>query len=260
MTRTMYDGIGTDAATIASLARAGDLVLTYVDGSISRWSAAELALIPAGVELVTCTATGGEADVVDCEAGDVPASRLEAWIEARKAAGYFRPTVYTSLSNVPAVRQGTGKWVLGKDYDLIVADYDNVPASVYPASVGTQYRTSAGYDVSAIFDDQWPHRTATSPPPKTASGGRMYTWPAGTVLRKGSKGDAVQALQRALDKTGLYGVRNIAKDGDYEDETQTAVHNYEAAEHLAVDVGIAGGEVRASLIARGWLTAAGSTE
>src|ERR1700749_4104020 len=190
--RTMWDGIGSDAATIAKLAKAGDLVLYYVDGPRSVWSAAEIASIPAGVEHVTCTVLGGDADVIDCEPGDVPAPELEGWIAKRKAAGYDRPTVYSSLANMPAVRTGTGKWVLGEDYDALVADYDGVPGSVYPGSVGTQYRSAAGYDVSAIFDDGWPHRppAAGVKPPTTTAASADY-WPAGVTLLPGSSGDDV---------------------------------------------------------------------
>lgn len=255
--RTMWDGIGSDAATISRLARPGDLVLYYVDGPRSVWSTAERALIPAGVEHVTCTVTGGAADVADCEPGDMAAGHLEAWITARKGAGYARPTVYTSLDNVPAVRQGTGKWVLGKDYDLIVADYDNIPASVYPGSAGTQYKSTASYDVTAVFDDAWPRRTP-APAPKPAGPPRPPSadlWPAGTVLREGSKGAAVYALQYALRDSGLR-LSTLVPDGAFGPQTLIAVRAAQQDMHLNVD-GIAGPATRAAMIAHGYLTPQG---
>lgn len=152
-----------------------------------------------------------------------------------------------------AVRTGTGKWVLGKDYDALVADYDNVPASVYPGSIGTQYRSTGGYDVSAIFDDAWPHRTAAVT--TTAPGAPV--WPSGTVLQLGAQGAAVEALQRALNDADLYGSRGLTVDGSFGTITQTAVRNFEASEKLTVDSGVAGAQVRNALIRIGHLLPTG---
>lgn len=82
-------------------------------------------------------------------------------------------------------------------------------------------------------------------------------WPAGMILEYGSVGAAVEALQKAFRDSGIRGVRGIAVDGEFGDQTQTATRNFEAAEGLAVDAGIAGPQVRNALIRLGRLTAAG---
>lgn len=81
-------------------------------------------------------------------------------------------------------------------------------------------------------------------PPKPAP--KPKVWPADAVLRLGATGDAVFVLQTALADSGIRGVRGITADGTFGQQTLTAVKNFEAAKHLAVD-GIAGPAVRAAL-------------
>jgi peptidoglycan hydrolase-like protein with peptidoglycan-binding domain len=66
------------------------------------------------------------------------------------------------------------------------------------------------------------------------------------ILKLGSKGDAVRVLQEALRVSGIRGVRGITVDGDFGQQTDTAVRNYQAHEHLTVD-GIAGRDTRNAL-------------
>jgi hypothetical protein len=167
--RLMYDGIYPDAATIAALHP--QMVAGYLDGSWA-WSAEDWGYFPSStvkVQIVV-TASANEGDVLDVENGDATPAQTEGWIRMRKAAGYYRPTIYCNLSTVPAVRSGTGPYVLGTDYDLWVADYDDSTASVYSNSVATQYETTDDWDVSAVYDDEWPHRTAPAPAPAATYG------------------------------------------------------------------------------------------
>jgi hypothetical protein len=164
----MYDGIYPDAATIAALHP--QMVAGYLDGGWA-WSAADWNLFPAStvkVQIVV-TASVNEGDVLDVENGDATPGQTEGWIRLRKAAGYYRPTIYCNLSTVPAVRVGTGPYVLGTDYDLWVADYDDSTNQVYPVSIATQYVSDPDWDVSAVYDSAWPHRTEPAPvnPPST---------------------------------------------------------------------------------------------
>lgn len=69
--------------------------------------------------------------------------------------------------------------------------------------------------------------------------------PAAPVLKRGSKGDAVRALQQRLADAGLYKGRI---DGDYGRRTQDAVRAYQMRYGLAAD-GIAGRETQRSLAA-----------
>jgi putative peptidoglycan binding protein len=239
----MYDGINTDAATIRQAFPDAQMVAYYVNGRYA-WSAAEIALFPhANHVTITITASADAGDVLDVEQGDATPAQTEGWIARRKASGLVRPTIYCSLSAVRAVRQGAGKYVLGKDWDLWVADYDDTTASVYPLAAAKQYRNTAGYDVTAVYDDGWPHRTPVrvTPPPPAAP-----VWPAGVVLKEGGSGGAVRVLQAALRDTGLRGVRGITVDGTFGSQTLTAVKNFQQPMHLAVD-GIAGKLTRTAL-------------
>lgn len=243
--RTMYDGIDALATGIAGEFPAAELVAGYVDG-LYAWSLAEWALFPPPAEHVTIavSASVNAGDVLDVETGDAAPDQTHDWIAMRRAAGLWRPTIYCNMSTVPAVRQGTGSLVLGRDYDLWVADYDGSTTDVYPLAVAKQYRTTGSYDVSAVYDDAWPHRTplASAAPAAIVA----PVWPAGTVLREGGTGAAVTVLQTALRDSGLRGVRGITVDGTFGPQTLTALRNFQEAMHLAVD-GVAGPATRAAL-------------
>jgi hypothetical protein len=73
-------------------------------------------------------------------------------------------------------------------------------------------------------------------------------WPASVALQLGSKGDAVKVLQVALRNSGIPGVRGIAVDGTFGNQTQTAVRNFQHVKGLTID-GIAGPKTRAALAA-----------
>lgn len=161
-TRLMYDGIYPDAASIAALHP--EMVAGYIDGTWA-WSAADWDKFPSSTVKVqiTVTASVNDGDVLDVENGDATPAQTEGWIKLRKSAGYDRPTIYCNLSTVPAVRAGTGPYLLGVDYDLWVADYDDSENQVYPASAATQFVSDPDWDVSAVYDDAWPHRTVPAP-------------------------------------------------------------------------------------------------
>ncbi len=166
--RTMYDGVNSLAAGIARDFPVAEMVAGYLTGQYA-WTAAEWALFPhaAHVTIVT-TASANAGDVLDVEAGDAKPQDAHDWIAMRKRAGLYRPTIYCSLSVVPAIRQQTRELVLGRDYDLWVADWDGTTKPDYPLAVAKQFRNTAGYDLSAVFDDGWPHRTPPAAPPPPA--------------------------------------------------------------------------------------------
>lgn len=249
--RIMYDGINTDAKAIAQVIKPGDLVAYYIDGRFA-WSRDEIGLFPFNTH-VTITVLGNPADVADCETGDLTPQGAADWVRKQKANGYDRPTIYRSLSGMDDIRQTTGALVMGRDWDSWVADYDNNQNSVYPGSAAKQYKTTNNDDVSAVFDDLWPHRVVIRPTAPIMA----PKWQAGLVLQFGNKGHAVEALQKALRNSGIVGVRGIAYDGFFGEQTQTAVRNFEAAEDLVVDSGVAGPAVRNALIRIGLLNSAG---
>ena len=162
--RTMYDGINTDAAAIARDFPAAQMVAGYLDGQFA-WSAAEWALFPRAQHVtIVVSANANAGDVLDVESGDATPQQTGAWVAMRRQAGLWRPSIYCSLNVVPDVRAGTGQWRLGIDYDLWVADWDGTTVVPYPLAAAKQDRNAGSYDVSAVLDDGWPHRSFPVPP------------------------------------------------------------------------------------------------
>jgi hypothetical protein len=168
----MYDGINALAAGIAKSFPDAAMVAGYINGDYA-WTQADWDLFPhANHVQITITASADAGDVLDVEPGNAAPEQTAGWIEMRKASGYYRPTIYCNLSTVPAVRQGTGAYILGRDYDIWVADWTGSPHEVTapgtPAAMcsATQYESTENYDVSVVYDEGWPHRTApaTKPP------------------------------------------------------------------------------------------------
>lgn len=245
MTRNMYDGINSDAAAIKKVIRPGDGIAYYVDGRYA-WSAAEIAMFPLTDYFhVTITVLGNPADVADCETGDLTPEGAAAWVRRQRAAGYFRPTVYRSLSVMSDIRNATAELIMGKDWDGWVASYDNNPANVYPGAVAHQYRSEFDMDISTVFDDGWPHRKAPTPSsPVVVTAPR---WPAGLELRFGMVGHAVEAMQKAFHDSGVVGERGIGIDGQFGPQTLTAVRNFQGTHGLQED-GIAGIHTRTAMV------------
>ncbi|MBO0802309.1 MAG: hypothetical protein J2P25_04450 [Nocardiopsaceae bacterium] len=166
MTRNMYDGINSDAATIAKKFPNAPLVAGYVNGNYA-WSKADWDLFPHAIKVkISISASADIGDVLDVEAGDATPGETEGWIAKRKASGYRRPTIYCNRSTLPAVRKGTGKYVLNRDYDIWVADWTGSPHRVVSTGPGvsapcsaTQYKNTSDYDESVVYVDHWPHRT-----------------------------------------------------------------------------------------------------
>jgi fibronectin type III domain protein len=167
----MYDGINSLAAGIARSFPNAAMVAGYINGAYA-WTQAEWDLFPhANHVTITVTASADAGDVLDVEAGDATPGQTAGWIEKRKASGYHRPSIYCSRSAIPAVRQGTGAYILGRDYDIWVADWTGSPHEVTapgtPSATcaATQYENTANYDASVVYDGGWPHRTAPTRPP-----------------------------------------------------------------------------------------------
>lgn len=260
MTTLMLDGINSDAVTMSS--QHVPYVAGYIDGDYA-WTQEEWDLFP-GIAHVTITVKGGsaKADVCDCEKGDLTPAQAADWVKARKAEGYDRPTIYTALSNVPAVREATGSYVAGKDYDIWVADWTGAAHPValpgLPAAnaAAVQYLNAAHWDESCVNDPGWPHRTAAVIKPP-ASSGEVDLWPAGVELHQGSRGSDVKALQYGLRDSGLRLSAELGQvDGVFGPKTFAALQA--AQRDMGIkDDGVAGPVTRAAMIARGYLTSAG---
>lgn len=153
--RLMYD-----STNLFSIPLSAPMVASYLTGypqSAAAW--ARFAGKPE-ITIVQHSGVYAEGDVLDIESGAATYADAFPFIEQRKAAGLFRPTIYCSLDSVANVRQATGKYVLGADYDLWVAHWTGTPHVAYPGSAATQYASKKAYDLSSVNDSGWPHRTA----------------------------------------------------------------------------------------------------
>lgn len=156
--RTMYDS--TNPNDIPATAQ---MVAGYIDGEFA-WPADGWDRFPAQGCVTIATQPGTNAgDVLDCETGDATPADCPGWIRMRKDAGLATPTIYCSRSAMVAVAQACG----GLIYDLWVADWTGEPHEVLGAAA-TQYASpgtgaNGHYDVSAVYDDAWPQRTAIVP-------------------------------------------------------------------------------------------------
>jgi len=256
--REMYDGINSLAAGIHKDFPAAEVVAGYINGAYA-WDANDWAYFPhAQHVLISVLSTENAGDVIDCENGDATPQEAADWVRLRRAGGMYQPVVYTSLENVPAVREATGSLKLGTDYSIWVADWTGSPHQVTSEITGgatvalpaTQYRSTADWDVSVIYDDPWPIRV--NPTAGAVTSGNQ-AWPASIELQYGSSGTPVKALQEALNATDHYGCRGLAVDGAFGVMTRTAVRNFEAWQDLTID-GIAGPQVRGRLISGRYLT------
>lgn len=252
----LYDGINTDARAIAQVIQPGDGIAFYIDGRYA-WGPAELSLFSVDDHpRVTITVRGNPADVADCENGDLTPEEAAAWLIRQRAAGYFRPTIYRSLSVMRDIRRATGPLIMGQDWDSWVADYNNDSRQVYPGAVAHQYRSEANLDISSVFDKNWPHRKSPTAPPPIVSP-TVPRWPAGLELRFGNVGHAVETMQTALSGSGILGVRSIDVDGRFGEQTLTSVRNFQRDQGLQID-GIAGNQTRTRLVAKHLLNVDGS--
>lgn len=178
----MYDGINSLAAGIARQFPQAAKVAGYV-GGLYAWSQADWDLFPHADKVrIAVRASTDDGDVLDVEQGDATPDQAAGWIAMRHAAGLYRPTIYCSRLVIPAVRQRTGSYILGRDYDIWVADYTGQPHQVaapgLPAAMcaATQYESTADWDASAVYDPGWPHRQPAQPAPVIpAPGGTSAT-------------------------------------------------------------------------------------
>lgn len=211
----MYDGIAGDAASIAKAFPGATMVAGYVDGQFV-WQQSDWNMFPKAqhilVSAIPGSSTAMTADVADCEDGDYDAAQAASWARAKIKAGYYRPTIYTSLDNAQAVRDATGSLILGVDYDLWIADYDGLPKQVVFSdgrkAALKQYNDFNFYDISAVFDDAWPHRKAPKPvnhgPVRhVAPNGNTYSL-EGLAAHNGSTEDHyIQVSEANMDQKNL---------------------------------------------------------
>lgn len=95
----------------------------------------------------------------DVERGLINASDLEVLITDfnEHNPSYHngaRPVVYCNRSTIASVRQGTGKYVLGRNYYLWVATLDGTEFTG-PGVIACQNHGFGGYDSSVVYDSRF---------------------------------------------------------------------------------------------------------
>jgi hypothetical protein len=157
----MYDSIDLQGITGA---KPGDIIAYYLNGGFAVPSilAVENLFSPARFRLASIDVQGTRPDyarIADVETGAMRPGQLEQWLqdfaETNPAyEGGGRGEVYCSRSTIPAVRAGTGRYVLGRDYYLWVATGDG---SLYtgPGVNACQNVWSRLFDSSVVFDPRW---------------------------------------------------------------------------------------------------------
>lgn len=209
-----------------------------------------------------------DADMRDWETGD-KSGDLEDWVKKHNAHTNKKDAViYCNRATIQEVRNLTKSQVLNKDYFLNIATLDGSQykgEGVIACQYQGQAQTHGHFDRTIVYDDRFWTKTGPSTPSKPVVIGSPHpAWPKGMTLKKGSRGDAVLALQRAFSDSGLRGVRGISVDGDFGPQTETATKNFESLQNLPNCKlpngdwdGIAGNQVRTRMLVRGMLNSAG---
>jgi hypothetical protein len=178
-----------DSITVANLPKGADAYLGYVDG---RWPTfSQLAGRFGGPLLSMAVSATADAEGCDVETGDLTAQQVPAWVTRQLKRGVWRPVVYASASNIPAVlaelgwteshrafflptirllsaHYGAGKHICGP----ATCKYPGVPACD-----GTQWTDAASgtgttrVDESVLLDDFF-----TPPKPAGAPVATVTTW------------------------------------------------------------------------------------
>lgn len=158
LNRLMYDCIHDNVSTIKRLFKPGNLVAGYLTGSPDiRWTAADFSNFPSqSVVTIDQGFTGSPvitAMVRDVERGAwTPANAVkEPWTTPR-------PTIYCNKTDLQEVI------ALGWKGNIWLAHPEPMPSTAphYPGVtvVAQQFGFHSNYDVSVVFDTNWPHSPA----------------------------------------------------------------------------------------------------
>lgn len=136
-----------------------------------------------------------------------------------------------NLRYLPTTQQCDGQF--GPVTALAVAAFQKTAGLAADGIVGPQ--------TWAALSNNLPNPAYKPPPPPSP---RPVLPPP--VLRPGMTGTGVKSVQWYLANSGLKGVRGIAQDGDYGDQTTTAVRNFQGYSKLTTD-GVYGPDTRTAL-------------
>jgi hypothetical protein len=161
-----------DSVNLRGVPRLGSKIIAYyLNGDYAVSSIAEVNDLFPGWQQVPIDVKGNRPDyarVFDVESGDISPGQLEGIItDYKRESPYYRdggrPEIYCNRSTIPAVREGTGGYLLGRDYYLWVGTGDG---TVYTGAELTGPYAKHGvnacqniwtrtYNSSVILSDAW---------------------------------------------------------------------------------------------------------
>ena len=155
--RIMYDSV----TPLVSVPKDAEMVAYYLNGEYAVKSVAGMYVAFKGASHVPIDVNGqraGYARVLDVERGDAKPGQCEEWIgewieSNPDFKGGGRPVVYVEKSNIGLVREGTGRYVLGRDYYLWVASWGDPYNGL--GVVASQVESTRAWDRSEVYSDQW---------------------------------------------------------------------------------------------------------
>lgn len=154
--RTMYDSVN-----LRGIPRTGaDMVAYYWNGTYAQSAADVEAQFPHSqhVPIDVLGNAAAHVRVADVESEDIAPEHTEQWITDFNENNWLyehgaRPVIYCNQSTIPAVRKGTGRWLLGLDYFLWIAAPGGMVSGY--GIVACQNIWSRTYDSSVVFATEW---------------------------------------------------------------------------------------------------------
>lgn len=161
--RVLYDSVDLQGIPAAG-SPPGTMIAYYLNGAfaVNSVAAVETQFPPHYFRLLPIDVTGARARaarVGDVETGDMRPEMCEQWLQdfaegnpAHELGG--RGELYCNRSSIAAIRRGTGRYILGRDYYLWVATGDG---TLYwqPGVNACQNVWSRLFDSSVIFDHRF---------------------------------------------------------------------------------------------------------
>jgi hypothetical protein len=130
-----------DSVTVSEIPADAGAVLGYIDGDYVTFPELER-MFPNSNLLSTTVNHTGDAEVLDCEPGDVPSSGPEPgqWVRMQLGRGRYRPCPYASRDNMPAVLASIRSLGIKRSqHRILSAHYGIGPHICSPVSCGASF-------------------------------------------------------------------------------------------------------------------------
>lgn len=156
-----------DSVDLGMLPRHAQAVAGYIDGHWQTFPSLQRRYPHA--HHLSITVFGGVAQCLDVEPGDAHPEQAGAWVRSMLHRRMWRPCVYASLSNMPAVQRSLERAGLARsEYRLWVAHYDGDPHTLgaFDAKQYTPHALGRNLDASVCLDSFFPAPPPAPPKPK----------------------------------------------------------------------------------------------